>query len=1382
MSKHKYTKAFIRLSQEIVKLPKILKAKDINWFLRNFLVSSRRHLQAGFVLPTTVLLLIVMSLVVAALLARTSSRTEQVIAERQAKAISNAASPAIDRAKAKLEYLFKQDTGLPNGVPGEGKLMELMHNDDEESGYLLGDETRLDINNDGTADNAWSYEADTNGDGVGDATIVYSIIGQIPANLNDLTKQANADVTTRANNLLVRNGSIDSSQGNQNCLAANNLTPEAGWFVSSNNTALLRKNFQINAVVIPDPDKSVNKTITTLELQQDRQLDRANKWGAWFRNDIELNNTPTFNWNGAMHTEGSIFVGETNDFTAYLISSPKSCVFNRTATEITTTEVTNEENGEIEFQGQIVNGSIALDAMLDNTIRFHFIDENNQVVKSSDDTRTFINQARDSISSNFTGGKPSDIALDPVAIFTQDISKASKTDINWSNVRDSGWDSRELFKNKRIYNQPEPKPYVDDTYRADNRYGPKPTYGRRSELKIPTGSKVGNDIDDSLTALTSNDPIVANDPENLGLDGYWERRARLEGLRVIVGQRLELGSPLNPPTSGTSHQARQRRALRDNLAAVQATAIYHQANRDAGGAVQDTPVACLATTAHPGTAKTIERSRTFESITIGGTTTEYRDFFTGRGTNGWEYNVPSSTDLSNSSSSLRKALQNLADFAGDPDGAFPPKQETSGSIIHPHPELTKWGDFSNLRRALKNLETSSYAALSIADKSYIDTAACSLGILADNIKTLQDYSYTNAANKIADSALDGVLKTISATTPDEAISKLTGSNQTLARLIHLKEQVERDRRIGAGSTYSCTASKFNSTNTPNPGAGLVKLCPTSQKYQEALYYIFPIADHAEVRTNTYILSASVNPASLTTRYKGIGIDSTDKLGEIRLKPRTIDTSDPWKLPHPTATFSLKTSTITVAGTGYRVPFIDSGIFNGREMMNVRVLDFDLDLLRNNTYDDDHWLPQTGLIYAFREDAVREDAIARPVATATTTWGSCDTVTELTTATTCKTNAATPQDPPVNPTNGISPKPVDFLPDPDRRPYGFRLRNGADLTRALALNHEDNQSGMSFISDNLVYVQGNFNLHSTDGTAANNLEEFTNTLEDNYSDFYTRTDLNTKFAIPAQDRWRSTEILADAVTILSNNFCDGSIQDSFINSAVSTTTTVPLADYNCVTDIAVTNGVTSYLNQNRPNAAGSNVSSYWRRENTSESTSPIVVDANGSPVRTSGAYSGYYAFSDDKPLMAPIETWVNSIIVSGLVPSRANQYNGGLHNFPRFLENWDVHQLHIAGSLIQLNFSTYATAPWDQESWEPGSPAPTTVRNRKYYNPPNRLWGYDVALQLSPAGPVARRFVTASNKRSEFYQELPAQDPYILNLRCATPIDGEDPIDQSATCP
>lgn len=143
-----------------------------------------------------------------------------------------------------------------------------------------------------------------------------------------------------------------------------------------------------------------------------------------------------------------------------------------------------------------------------------------------------------------------------------------------------------------------------------------------------------------------------------------------------------------------------------------------------------------------------------------------------------------------------------------------------------------------------------------------------------------------------------------------------------------------------------------------------------------------------------------------------------------------------------------------------------------------------------------------------------------------------------------------------------------------------------------------------------------------------------------------------------------------------------------------------------------------------------------------------------------------------------DTRVNTIFVSGITPSRVGQSFGGLHNFPRFIQTWGGKNLHIKGALIQLNFSTYATGPFEQEAWEPGQSPANKSEAIKYYSPPNRRWGYDVALQYSPAGPVASRFINIGSPRNEFYQNTPSNDPYVRQLRCAK-VDGQQ-IDVNAT--
>lgn len=177
----------------------------------------------------------------------------------------------------------------------------------------------------------------------------------------------------------------------------------------------------------------------------------------------------------------------------------------------------------------------------------------------------------------------------------------------------------------------------------------------------------------------------------------------------------------------------------------------------------------------------------------------------------------------------------------------------------------------------------------------------------------------------------------------------------------------------------------------------------------------------------------------------------------------------------------------------------------------------------------------------------------------------------------------------------------------------------------------------------------------------------------------------------------------------------------------------------------------------------------------EGDSPIVIAPSGDAYRAVSTFTnvlrydgGYYSFGT-RPKNRPTETRVNSIIVSGIVPSRVGQSYGGLHNFPRFVEDWTSSvPLIISGSLIQLNFSQAATGPFDQDAYEPGTTPSTSFEQIGYYSPPERRWGYDVGLQIAPAGPVASRFVTIPSIRSEFYSEPPADDPFIVRLaNCAT---------------
>ncbi|HEY9619174.1 MAG TPA: hormogonium polysaccharide biosynthesis protein HpsA [Crinalium sp.] len=1631
MSTRKLTRATRQLFNQIQKVSRTLTKGVIHWLLRALLVLGRQPLLArsGFVLPTTVLLLLVLTLTVGSIGYRAYTRTNQTIGERQQRVIFNAATPAVDRAKSKLEFLFdvQKDPRFPGGIPSENWLLGMLYNDGrtiqpsntyvasyQPNGYdpyTFPDETRINIAGDGQLDNAWRYEADTNGDGTLDAYVVYSVLFNTPANFNDLKNATDTAVQTRANSLIVRHGPLsNSAQSNPACqITGNSAAPpvEQGWFRDNNNTSVLRKNFQVDAYVIrkapgggPDP----SGTISTLEFHQDRLVNRGNKWGAWFRNDLEIFPGPAFNWNGAMHSEGNFIVGSSGPFTGYLISAPASCLYTKEASEITVTGIQAAPTLNIPaFQAQFINGTVRDNTFLASNAIFHLY--NPGAAPTTTGAPTQLNSSTDSINDV---GAPGDYALDPVKLQTEDVS-VGRTIADPSVNRSAAWNPSAFVQKGRMRNQEEKAPYVDDSYRADNRYGPKPRYSGD-----PIPGRIGEDIA-NVPDLIGNDPPPGSDATTVGLDGYWERRAIREGARVIVGQRLELGDhagwggprgsgtltnePLRPwlicssNNSAICNEARQRRTLWDNLAAVQAAAVYHSANPSG---VRNYPLACLAATVHPGTPGTLTKSSTFENLIYNKTTNattllsdtssplngDYKirgydgtnpsdlpdgviqtDFFRGRGTNGWEFQTPDESVFRNINSPMMLALKNLATFAGDPNGGAPSFTPVQDTDVHPYPGLTMWGDFSMLRRVLQNVQASGYDSLSPADQTVLHTSACMMGMLAYNVDYLEKFNpydtnptygvqpeligYANvtlAANPTQyyvglRGRIRAILEAFNATPPngyplnylpvgatDSAydLTNSTNTNKTrittelrnelnryldpagpsspeafvrileewrdarqaagalpseidkfnqeiyLAQMIATKEQVARDRRwgfFGSGTTVgniSYGTAPLGRCSTWIQGLNLATLggsgniaastrvqeplqvfCSNRPRYP-ALYNLFPARDNVAPFAVTVPNPADPNSDLFTTQSvdyttgfeshpEEIQVsrdseDSTDAYitvqnqgtqyvavepATVALRPKPITS---WVLPNirgvtntndtpnnNTDTLIKRCSTpclrstsglvATARATLYptagnqefiQIPFKDAALFNAREAMSVRVMDVNLNLLRNTAIGNDRWLPLSGIIYAFREDAVSEPEIVRP---ANGSWGTCRNNTSLQGAG-CRmitnVNAYLSKDPPVSSTNAISPKPVDYYADPDRRPYAFRLRQGDILTRP-----GDQGKGLSFISDDPVYIQGDFNLHQNAG--GTRLEEFTQLLPAPFgpTEFYGRTTLDPNFARSSLDQWRPAEILADAITILSDNFCDGSIEDGILtagNTAPSFATADMLADYGCTGATR-----TSYLNQNRPSVvptANANGVSWMRSEavdslgadpnvparnpnNTASSlyyySSPIAFTRLNNPMKmtdltNSADYDqAYYTMGSTKPLIDAVSgTRINAIIISGLVPSRPLQSYGGLHNFPRFLEYWGGRNLFISGSFLQLNFSTHATGPFDQDAFEVGA-TPTATEVIPYYNPPTRLWGYDVGLQYAPAGPVAQRFVTAESKRSEFYSEPAANDPYIRKL-------------------
>ncbi|NEQ51997.1 MAG: hypothetical protein F6K11_17970, partial [Leptolyngbya sp. SIO3F4] len=502
--------------------------------------------------------------------------------------------------------------------------------------------------------------------------------------------------------------------------------------------------------------------------------------------------------------------------------------------------------------------------------------------------------------------------------------------------------------------------------------------------------------------------------------------------------------------------------------------------------------------------------------------------------------------------------------------------------------------------------------------------------------------------------------------------------------------------------------------------------------------------------------------------------------------------------------------INANGTYYSTTFLDKGMLDGRELIGTRITDLDIGELTSNNVGTSgiRWIPEKeGVFYAFREDAIREDSVVRPKHSAaiwnddiTVTVNNCRVLNTLLTDSDCYMSYDSPTsasqkgtyDPPINPTTGISVKPVDLVADPARRPNGFRIFNGADLNRS----NDIEAAGMTFVTDNSVYIKGDLNLHQTKTGALAELQEFTNAsflLDAEFAtaaneataqtNFYGRlaADLDSRFASADGDRWRPVEIFADAITILSDTYLDGVIEDAFVQRRGNGQGDPDLNS--------------SYLNFHRPRQSSDN-SSGWKREDAANTVDlPIKFDRNGVLLDSGGSAfpggsgndtsyiypnyptNGYRAqrrseqVKPDLPDVTPATnppTRVNALLIAGIVPSRAGQPYGGLHNFPRLLEYWKDKPLYISGGFFQLNFSTQATAPYDQDAWSPGDASDPASLVIGYYNPADRLWGYDVALQYVSSAPIAERFITLGRPRNEYYRQVDLDDPYVKPLRC--PVD------------
>jgi hypothetical protein len=212
----------------------------------------------------------------------------------------------------------------------------------------------------------------------------------------------------------------------------------------------------------------------------------------------------------------------------------------------------------------------------------------------------------------------------------------------------------------------------------------------------------------------------------------------------------------------------------------------------------------------------------------------------------------------------------------------------------------------------------------------------------------------------------------------------------------------------------------------------------------------------------------------------------------------------------------------------------------------------------------------------------------------------------------------------------------------------------------------------------------------------------------------------------------------------------------------------------------------------------------------------VVDADSVRTDSPPGGTGTTSIARNSRWMPPAETTSQNMIVgSGDTPSRqltstSGDFNGGLQNLPRFLENWKSGGItsNIKGAFIQLNRSAYNTAPYLPilNAVPPSLPAPvappnptdpalqslffapalgTTTPQNRYrtdngvgripsFSPPGRNWGYDVGILSQSPDLFTQRFTAPPTKTqpAEYFREVPRNDEWVTTLLCGKTAIGD----------
>ncbi|WP_413175655.1 hormogonium polysaccharide biosynthesis protein HpsA [Anabaena azotica] len=1077
--KYQPIKAKTRIFQKIILKFLYAVQKIITRLLRAIFSRQKKRISinTGFVLPTVAMVSMVVVLLTLAIMFRSFERAKHANNVRVNQIVINAATPAIDRARAKINKLF-QDKRLPKNSPLDQELYTNLVNNINE--YTFGDESLLkikfDINGNGsieepnnntpieeyeTLETAWRFPLDTDNNGKFDSYNLYGIYFRNPPVNNNRYIRARTPLEART-------PPMNSGQLSEACKSIFNINASLvdinGWFQVGGK---LKKSFFVYTAIVPITTTNTiptdiqtkyeiyrgSKGFSALEYQQDRVQIPPTNHVIIYEDDLEITPDSDFKINGRIFTNSNLLTGsESSTVRFYQVSSPNSCFY-------------EDENAKIIVGGNLGAGrfiddddlatATTVDLYKDKRTNPEGVTGYNPQVKTNKSVTdapselaynnlAYIKRINKLVNTQFANA----ISTDPQEVKDGIIKQQRQLDTAYSTDRYDGIRRKqlELYFKKRTRRVPfKEVAFGNEQTDVNGVTNPFQTGSSGDNLrpidawvypfdpsdgKTETGySQLTLNISGNLLKPSATEPIKKLQKELVGVEQFL-------GDRTLVGNNLPelwwdsnknrfVGANLDDTQNITGINWDLGTGTRTRRSTIQTLADLAATDRDgdweyAAAQIPENPQTPI------GGLRVVTGAGIYLPRNADGATTDFTD----------------------------ASVQIWSDMLPIPQAPAPAPTIQSYSIYDPSlqfhlPKLLESDittPYLKMRATVvyhyksANYNQNNPAPIACISSFYIPTNSTT----AKNINTLPNaVGIEKDTNGISN---NGIVYP----PPTKTISNYTNLLNYQKDLQYPNGRwVNEPLRNALGKTQLTLSEK---------SAIDAALCALQ------------------------IMDGSIAPVTTSPAIPHGAIREIAFLDSRQIKANQTNTLD--------------------SDLSYNLPLQD------RQPLEIRATVLDLNQLRTTTIGgttptQEYLLPNSGIIYATRDDAL-PDASAGI------------------------TEAAKLE------------SPVDFKLDSTRRPNGIMVMSSNSPTkifRGTSNTFREREKGLILATNLPVYIKGDFNPHTQ--------EEFSTSLSSNWDNFYTRSNINTNFACrpgdpkfsncTTGDEWRPAVILADSVTLLSNNF-------------------------------------------------------------------------------------------------------------------------------------------------------------------------------------------------------------------------------------------------------